>query len=156
MKTSIYLLALLVPLAIGSIGCASLLGLKRQKSAVERELENPEPEQRPSKRASSKDASASREAKPEASKPPVPTTITFRSECSKTVPVFFGEGKPGFSSGRKSRMSGNTISSEGRTFDGTLTVWLLDDHDNGTTKIKAEPTDKAIIIDRSCTSLRVE
>src|SRR6185369_1852468 len=70
-----------------------------------------------------------REAAPPAKM--IPTTVEVRSDCSKTVPVFYGDGKPGFSSGRKSSISSNSISSEGRKHDGTLTIWLIDDHENG-------------------------
>lgn len=90
-----------------------------------------------------------------ADKPPVPTTVEIKSECSNTVPVFYGE-KPKFGSGKKSSVSGNSTSSEGRKADGTLTVWIIDDQENGVASAKVTPETKRVIIDRSCTSIRAE
>jgi hypothetical protein len=90
-----------------------------------------------------------------ADKPPTPTTVEVRSECSKTVPVFYGE-KPKFGSGKKSSVSGNSTSSEGRKADGTLTVWIIDDSENGIASAKVTPETKRVVIDRSCTSIRAE
>ncbi|EYF07148.1 hypothetical protein [Chondromyces apiculatus] len=86
---------------------------------------------------------------------PIPISVQIRSECSKTVPVFYGE-KPGFSSGTRSSVSGNSISSQGRKSDGTLTVWLLDAKDNGITSVRVSPDTNRVIVDRSCTGLRTE
>jgi hypothetical protein len=90
-----------------------------------------------------------------ADKPPVPTTVEIKSECSKTVPVFYGE-KPKFGSGKKSSVSSNSTSSEGRNADGTLTVWIIDDKENGLASAKVTPDTKRVLIDKSCTSIRAE
>jgi len=91
-------------------------------------------------------------AKAPESKPSVPTTVEIRSECSKTVSVFYGE-KPKFGSGKKSTVSGNSTSSEGRKADGTLTVWIIDDKENGIASASVGPDTKKVVIGSSCTSI---
>lgn len=86
----------------------------------------------------------------------IPTTVEVRSDCSKTVPVFYGDGKPGFSSGRKSSISSNSISSEGRKPDGTLTIWLIDDHENGLSNVKITPDTRRVTVNRDCASFKTE
>jgi hypothetical protein len=81
----------------------------------------------------------------------VPTTVELRSDCNKSVPVFYGDGKPGYSSGRKS-----SISSEPRKSDGTLTIWLIDDHENGLSNVKITPDTKRVTVNRDCTSFKTE
>ncbi len=86
---------------------------------------------------------------------PLPTTVEIRSECSKTVPVFYGE-KPKFGSGTRSTVSGNSTSSQGRKADGTLTVWIIDDSENGVASARVTPETRRVVIDRSCTAIRAE
>ncbi len=86
----------------------------------------------------------------------IPTSVEVRSDCSKSVPVFYGDGKPGYSSGRKSSISSNSISSESRNFDGTLTIWLIDDHENGLSNVKITPDTKRVTVNRDCTSFKTE
>jgi hypothetical protein len=86
----------------------------------------------------------------------IPTTVEVHSDCSKTVPVFYGDGKPGFSSGRKSSISSNSTSSEGRNHDGTLTIWIIDDHENGLTNVKVTPDTKRVTVNSDCTSFKAE
>lgn len=95
------------------------------------------------------------QASPPAPSKPIPTTVEVRSECSKTVPVFYGE-KPKFGSGTRSSVSSNSISSQGRKADGTLTVWIIDDKENGIASAQVTPDTKRVVIDRSCTSIRAE
>lgn len=85
----------------------------------------------------------------------VPTTIEIRSECSRTVPVFYGE-KPKFGSGTRSSVSSNSISSAGRKPDGSMTMWIIDESENGLANAHATASTKRIIVDRSCSSLRTE
>lgn len=99
-------------------------------------------------------APAEQAASPAPSRP-IPTTVEVRSECSKTVPVFYGE-KPKFGSGTRSSVSSNSISSQGRKADGTLTVWIIDDSENGIASTRVTPETKRVVIDRSCTSIRAE
>jgi hypothetical protein len=86
----------------------------------------------------------------------IPTTVEVHSDCSKTVPVFYGDGKPGFSSGRKSSISSNSISSEGRNHDGTLTIWIIDEHENGLSNVKITPDTKRVTVNRDCASFKAE
>ncbi len=85
----------------------------------------------------------------------VSTTVEVRSECSKTVPVFYGE-KPKYGSGTRSSVSANSISSAGRKADGTLTIWIIDNSENGIASARVNKDTKRVIIDRSCTSIRAE
>ncbi len=87
--------------------------------------------------------------KPEAQKPMIPTTVEIHSDCSKTVSVFYGE-KPKFGSGKKSSVSSNSTFSEGRGSDGTLMVWIIDDHENGVASVKVTPETKRVTIGASC------
>ena len=80
---------------------------------------------------------------------PVPTTVEVHSDCTKTVSVFYGE-KPKFGSGTKSSVSSNSTSSAPRKADGTLTIWLIDDKENGLASVHVEPTTKRVEIDKSC------
>jgi hypothetical protein len=91
----------------------------------------------------------------ESSGGPVSASVEIRSECSRTVPVFYGE-KPKFGSGTRSSVSSNSISSAPRKADGTLTVWIIDGSENGIASAHASPITRRIILDRSCTSLRAE
>lgn len=88
-------------------------------------------------------------SKPDAQKPSTPTTVEIHSDCSKTVSVFYGE-KPKFGSGKKSSVSSNSTSSEGRGSDGTLMVWIIDDHENGVASVKVTPETKRVTIGASC------
>jgi len=86
---------------------------------------------------------------PEAAKASVPTTVEIHSDCSKTVSVFYGE-KPKFGSGKKSSVSSNSTSSEGRNADGTLTIWIIDEKENGLSNVKVTPDTKRVTIGSSC------
>ncbi len=86
---------------------------------------------------------------------PVSMSVDMKNECSKTVHLFIGE-KPGFSSGRSTTLGSNTLSSEGRGFDGTLTIWVTDDHDNGLSSVKVSPSQRKAIIGSDCTSIHAE
>jgi hypothetical protein len=80
---------------------------------------------------------------------PIPTTVEIHSDCSKTTPVFYGE-KPKFGSGTKSSIGSNTTTSASRKSDGSLTVWIIDEQENGIASVRVEPTTKRVEIDRSC------
>jgi len=82
----------------------------------------------------------------------IPTTVEIHSDCSKTVPVFYGD-KPKFGSGTKSSVSSNSTSSQGRKSDGTLTVWIIDEQENGLASVKVTPDTKRVTIDSSCKSI---
>lgn len=80
---------------------------------------------------------------------PVPTTVELHSDCSKTVSVFYGD-KPKFGSGTKSSVSSNSTSSASRKADGTLTIWIIDEKENGLSSVHVEPSTKRVEIDKSC------
>jgi hypothetical protein len=86
----------------------------------------------------------------------IPISIEIRSDCKKTVPVFYGDGKPGFSSGKKSSISSNSISSEGRKHDGTLTIWIIDEHENGLSNVKITPDTRRVTVNSDCKSFKAE
>ncbi len=79
----------------------------------------------------------------------VPTTVEVHSDCAKTVEVFYGD-KPKFGSGTKSSVSSNSTSSQGRNADGTLTIWIIDDKENGLASAKVTATTKRVTIDSTC------
>ena len=93
-------------------------------------------------------------ATPEQPKP-VSMSIDMKNECPKTVHLFFGE-KPGFSSGRSSTLGSNTLTSEGRGNDGTLTIWVTDDHEHGLASVKVAPSQRKATIGSDCTSIHAE
>lgn len=80
---------------------------------------------------------------------PIPTTVEIHSDCTKTTPVFYGE-KPKFGSGTKSSIGSNTTTSASRKSDGSLTVWIIDEQENGIASVHVGPTTKRVEIDRSC------
>jgi hypothetical protein len=81
--------------------------------------------------------------------PFVPTSVEIHSDCAKTTPVFYGE-KPKFGSGTKSSIGSNTTTSASRKSDGSLTVWIIDEQENGIASVHVGPTTKRVEIDRSC------
>lgn len=83
---------------------------------------------------------------------PIPTSVEIHSDCTKTIPVFYGE-KPKFGSGLKSSVSSNSTSSATRKSDGTLTVWIIDEHENPIASAHVGPTTRRVEIDRSCTQI---
>ena len=79
----------------------------------------------------------------------VPTTVEIHSDCTKTTPVFYGD-KPKFGSGTKSSIGSNTTTSASRKSDGTLTVWIIDEQENGIASVHVDASTKRVEIDRSC------
>lgn len=80
---------------------------------------------------------------------PIPTTVEIHSDCTKTTPVFYGE-KPKFGGGTKSSIGSNTTTSVPRKADGTLTVWIIDEQENGVASVRVEPSTRRVEIDRGC------
>jgi len=81
-----------------------------------------------------------------------PTTVEVHSDCAKTVSVFYGE-KPKFGSGTKSSISSNSTTTASRKADGTLTVWIIDDKENGLANAKVDASTKRVDIDKSCKNI---
>jgi len=86
------------------------------------------------------------------SEPAMPQTVsvTIRSSCDHTVPVFYGE-KPHFSSGTTSSVSSNSVSSQ--TFTVGDMMWVLDDNDNGVGSVTISQNTREIEINSSCGGL---
>jgi hypothetical protein len=79
----------------------------------------------------------------------IPSSVEIHSDCTKTTPIFYGE-KPKFGSGTKSSIGSNTTTSASRKSDGSLTVWIIDEQENGIASVHVGPTTKRVEIDRSC------
>ena len=79
----------------------------------------------------------------------VPTSIEIHSDCTKTTPVFYGD-KPKYGSGTKSSIGSNTTTSATRKSDGSLTVWIIDEQENGIASVKVDASTRRVEIDRSC------
>ncbi|MCA9588883.1 MAG: hypothetical protein KC657_26385 [Myxococcales bacterium] len=82
----------------------------------------------------------------------VPTTVQIHSDCPKTTPIFYGD-KPKFGSGTKSSIGSNTTTSAPRKADGSLTVWIIDEHENGVANVRVDASTKRVEIDRSCKNI---
>ena len=78
-----------------------------------------------------------------------PASVEIHSDCPKTTPVFYGD-KPKFGSGTRSSIGSNTTTTAGRKADGSLTVWIIDDQENGIASVQVAPTTRRVEIDRSC------
>lgn len=81
-----------------------------------------------------------------------PTTIEVHNDCSDSVPIFVGE-QPKFGSGTKTSMSGNSTTTYPRNGDGTVTIWIIDDHENGLASVHVTKRMKHVEIGRSCRTL---
>jgi hypothetical protein len=81
-----------------------------------------------------------------------PVTIDIHNDCTDSVPLFLGD-KPKFGSGTKTSVSSNSTTSFPRNSDGTLTVWIIDDQENGLASVHVTKRMKKIEIGRSCRTL---
>ena len=147
-------------LAFPLVHCAMLPGMPQQPAAPSTGASTPETTgagvasgepRAPASPASGFGAKAAPQAKAAGAAPsaPIPTTVEIHGDCSKTTPVFYGE-KPKFGSGTKSSIGSNTTTSASRKSDGSLTVWIIDEQENGIASVRVEPTTKRVDIDRSC------
>lgn len=82
----------------------------------------------------------------------VPLSIEIHSDCTDSVPLFLGD-KPKFGSGTKTSISANTTTSFPRDSDGTLTIWIIDDQENGLASVHVTKRMKKVSIGRSCRTL---
>jgi len=82
--------------------------------------------------------------------PSGPVSVTIRSQCSKTVRVFYGS-KPKFGSGTTSSVSSNSISSH--SFQPGDQMWIVDEHDNGISNATVSSGTREIEVTSSCTGL---
>lgn len=77
-------------------------------------------------------------------------SVTIRSSCGRTVPVFYGD-KPRFGSGTTSSVSSNSVSS--RTFRVGDMMWLLDERGDGVASATISQSTRTIEIGASCSGL---
>jgi hypothetical protein len=77
-------------------------------------------------------------------------SVTVRSQCSKTVRVFFGQ-KPKFGSGRTSSVSSNSVSSE--SFNTGDMMWIVDESDNGLASTTVSSSTHEITVGSDCHTL---
>jgi hypothetical protein len=82
----------------------------------------------------------------------VPLTIEVHSDCTDSVPLFLGD-TPKFGNGTKTSVSANTTTSFPRGSDGTVTIWILDDQENGLASVHVTKRMKKVDIGRSCRTL---
>jgi len=81
-----------------------------------------------------------------------PITIDVHNDCTDSVPLFLGD-KPKFGSGTKTSVSSNSTTTFPRNNDGTLTVWIIDEQENGLASVHVTKRMKKIEIGRSCRTL---
>ncbi len=85
-----------------------------------------------------------------ASAPAGPVSVDIRSDCPKTVKVFYGE-KPKFGSGTYSSVESNSVSSH--QFNSGDMFWIVDDDQNGVASVTAKPGMSEIKVTSDCTHL---
>jgi hypothetical protein len=81
-----------------------------------------------------------------------PIAIEIHNDCTDSVPLFLGD-KPKFGSGTKTSMSSSSTTTFPRNADGTLTIWIIDDQENGLASVHVNKRMKKVVIGRSCRTL---
>ena len=81
---------------------------------------------------------------------PKTVSVSIRSACAKTVPVFYGD-KPKFGSGTRSTVSSNSVSN--KTFEPGDKVWVTDDKEEGLGSVTIEESTRTIEIGSDCRSI---
>ena len=89
------------------------------------------------------------------SKPPVPSSIQVSNRCPKTVLLFIGD-RPKFGSGTKTSIGSNTTTSFPRKPDGTASIWIIDEQENGVTNASVGVDSKLVEIQGNCKELGVK
>lgn len=84
---------------------------------------------------------------------PKTVSVSIRSSCSKTVPVFYGD-KPKFGSGTRSTVSSNSVSN--KTFEPGDMVWVTDEKEEGLGSVTIEESTREIEIGSDCRSIRAK
>jgi hypothetical protein len=77
-------------------------------------------------------------------------SVTIRSSCRRTVPVFYGD-KPKYGSGTTSSVSSNSVSSH--SFRVGDMMWVLDEGGNGLGSITISQSTRTIEIDAGCSGV---
>ncbi|MEO8799516.1 MAG: hypothetical protein ABI551_16610 [Polyangiaceae bacterium] len=81
-----------------------------------------------------------------------PTTVEVHNDCTDAVPIFIGD-RPRFGSGTKVALSADSTTSVPRNGDGTVTIWLIDQNDNGLASVHVTKRMKRVEIGRSCRTI---
>lgn len=81
-----------------------------------------------------------------------PTTVEVHNDCTDAVPIFIGD-KPKFGSGTKTALGADTTTSVPRNGDGTVTIWIIDQNENGLASVHVTKRMKRVEIGRSCRTL---
>jgi hypothetical protein len=103
--------------------------------------------------SSPQEAAASESSPSAAPSAPIPTSVDAHNDCPQTVKLFLGsgDGKPGFSSGTQTSIGSNTTTTFPRGPDGSVTIWIIDDSENGITNLKVTPDISKVSI--NCTTI---
>lgn len=123
---------------------------QREFAARQAEREAAAREEREAAFAASRNASPRGGSSTSSSPSSSPVSVTIRSSCRRTVPVFYGD-KPKYGSGTKSSVSFNSVSSH--TFRVGDMMWVLDDGGNGLGSVTISQGTRTIEIDSSCAGL---
>ncbi len=122
---------------------------EREREAQEQQRRDRESAER-SARASSSGGSSGGSRSGGSSGPSGPVSVTIRSSCPKTVPVFYGT-KPKYGSGTSSSVSTNSVSSH--SFREGDMMWVTDASGNGLDGFTVTRDTRTIEIDSSCSRL---
>lgn len=95
------------------------------------------------------DAAARRQADPPAPSGPEHYSISLHSDCSHTVGLFHGNGRPPFGSGTYGSISSNSTESFSG-FVGSETFWITDDSRNGVSAYTPSAGSQSIQITSGC------
>lgn len=79
-----------------------------------------------------------------------PVSVTIRSSCGRTVPVFYGQ-KPKFGSGTQSSISSNSVQS--KSFRVGDMFWVTDASGNGLDGVTVSERTRTLEIDASCSRI---
>lgn len=86
----------------------------------------------------------------ESSSGPTTVSVTIRSACPKTVPVFYGD-KPKFGSGTRSTVTSNSVSS--KTFQPGDMIWVTDEKEEGLGSVTITASTRQVEIGSDCRSI---
>jgi hypothetical protein len=142
----------LVPaIALSSAACGGLLVPRSDPAAGQSEptTQSAQSEDPSSAKTSTTTTTAAHPA-PAAPAASSHVSVTVRSQCSKTVRVFFGQ-KPKFGSGRTSSVSSNSVSNE--SFNTGDMMWIVDESDNGLASTTVSSSTHEITVGSDCRTL---
>ena len=123
---------------------------QREFAAREAEREAAARQRREQEFAASRESARSTSSSSSSSSSSGPVSVTIRSSCSKTVPVFYGD-KPKYGSGTTSSVSSNSVSS--KSFRVGDMMWVLDSSGNGADSVTISESTRTLEIGASCTSI---